>query len=65
MKAGIKQITPTATAEFIVPNDGSQYLNNNTIGTTEPLTTFGVVVATVALKLVPNCSAAIVTKMVQ
>ena len=34
-------------------------------GTRNPLAKLGTVVATVALKLVPNCSAAIVTNMAQ
>ncbi len=40
-------------------------LNNIMIKGKEPRTILGIVVAAVALKLVPNCSAAIVTKIAQ
>ena len=40
-------------------------LNNIKVSGSEPLTMLGIVVAAVALRFVPNCSAPIVTKIAQ
>ena len=48
-------------------NDATAFnkLYKKVIGTTNPRTKLGIVDAAVALRLVPNCSAAIVTKTAQ
>ena len=52
-------------AEFIMPKWFLKNWNKSVNGTTEPLTILGTVVATVERILVPNCSAATVTKTAQ
>ena len=60
-------IAPTIAVAAIKSNESVfvRYLNRITRITSDPLTKFGTVVVTVALKLVPNCSDATVTNIAQ
>ena len=57
--------TPTITAAVIISVSALQYLNKIVRGIKAPRTKFGTVVVTVARIFVPNCSAAMVTKIIQ
>jgi hypothetical protein len=59
------QAIPTHNAEYFMPIIGESAANATDIRFKEPRAMFGTVVATVALRLVPNCSAAMVTKIAQ
>ena len=61
----IKTTPPTVAAEPKTPILSFKSMKLDVIGTTEPRTKFGTVVATVARILVPNCSAAIVINSAQ
>jgi hypothetical protein len=61
----IKQMAPTTIALCNMPMLPFKYLNKKIIGTSDPRMKFGTVVVTVALRLVPNCSEAMVTKVAQ
>lgn len=56
---------PTHNAEYFIPIIGMSAANVMEIRFSEPRAILGTVVATVALRFVPNCSAAIVTKIAQ
>ena len=59
------RITDTIPAEASKPLEGNMDLNKMVMGTNDPRTKLGTVVVTVALRLVPNCSEALVTKIAQ
>lgn len=59
------QEIPTAKALYFMPIIGIKAAKIADIKFNEPLAILGTVVATVARKFVPNCSAAIVTKIAQ
>jgi hypothetical protein len=61
----ISDTNPTTKALLIIPMLPFNVVNDKVASTKEPLTKFGTVVVTVALKFVPNCSEAIVTKVAQ
>ena len=65
MNAIIIDITPTIKAEYTSPKGILKRLNTKVKGITDPLIKLGTVVVTVALKLVPNCSEAVVTNTAQ
>ena len=56
---------PTSIALPRMPSDGRSSVKSDVSSTTAPRTKFGAVVVAVARMLVPNCSAAIVTKIAQ
>ena len=65
-KASMMKVRPTIKAEkpsLILLE--TRKVKNNTTRLTEPRTKFGIVFAAVDRIFVPNCSAAIVTKMAQ
>ena len=58
-------VIPVIIPLFTYPADFCSEVNNIEIRINAPRTILGTVVAAVALMLVPNCSAAMVTKMAQ
>jgi len=58
-------IRPTIKAPVRIPRSLRKNWNNSVRGITVPLIKFGTVVATVERRLVPNCSAAMVTNKAQ
>ena len=65
-KATIKKKKPTINAEDAsLKPCANKKLKSKVINGTVPLTKLGMVLAAVERTLVPNCSAAIVTKMAQ
>jgi hypothetical protein len=63
--AMIVQAKPTHKAEYFMPIMGIRAANAIDMILSEPLAILGTVVATVARKFVPNCSAAMVTNIAQ
>lgn len=59
------QTAPTIIDPLTKPTAGTKYLNELVMGITAPLTKLGTVEVAVDRMLVPNCSAAMVTKRAQ
>ena len=65
MMAIAVQASPTQSAAYCIPINGISPAKATDMIFSEPRAMFGTVVATVARRFVPNCSAAIVTKIAQ
>ena len=65
MMAIAVQASPTQSAAYFIPIIGMRAAKATDMILSEPRAILGTVVATVARRVVPNCSAAIVTKIAQ